>query len=123
MNDSNSSTSIEQLIEELDAGAFGKRLALALSDTALGVVATGDKRKAGTVTVTFKIAQVGETNQVNIDHTLEYKKPTHRGSSSEVHTTSTAMYVGTRGKLTILPNDTKPMFNQNGQPVMPGAED
>lgn len=110
--DPNLLTNIDQLMEELDAGSFGKRLALALSDTALGVVATGDRKKRGKVTVTFDIAQVGESNQVQIDHTLEYKKPTHRGSSSEVHTTSTALYVGTRGKLTILQNETRPLFDR-----------
>lgn len=112
MNDSQQRTSIEQLIEELDAGSLGKRLAVALSDAALGVVATGDKRKKGKVTLTFDIAQIGESSQVQIDHTLEYRKPTHRGSASEVHTTSTVMYVGTRGRLTILANETQPMFTE-----------
>lgn len=110
MNDNKQHTSIEQLFEELDAGVFGDRLALALADTALGVVATGDKKKRGKVTITFDIGQVGETNQVQIDHTIEYKKPTHRGSQSEVHGTATVMYVGARGKLTILNNSTQPLF-------------
>lgn len=106
-------TPIDQLIEELDGGTFGKRLATALADSALGVVATSDRKKKGKVTVTFDISQVGESNQVHIDHTIEYRKPTHRGSQSEVHTTATAMYVGTRGALTILPNDTRDMFKKD----------
>ena len=121
MSDSQQTTQIEQLIEELDAGSLGKRLAVALADAALGVVATGDKRKKGKVTLTFDIAQIGESSQVQIDHTLEFRKPTHRGSASEVHTTSTVMYVGTRGKLTLMANDTRPMFTPAGERV--GAED
>mgnify|MGYP006954731270 CR=1 FL=1 len=112
MNDPNMITGIDQLFEELDGGAFGRRLALALSDAALGVVATGDRKKKGKVTITFDIGQVGESNQVQIDHTIEFKQPTHRGSKSETHTTSTALYVGTRGKLTIMQNDTRDMFNR-----------
>lgn len=109
MNDG-TTTGIDQLMEELDAGIFGKRIATAVADASLGVVATGDRKKRGKVTVTFDITQVGESNQVQIDHTIEFQKPTHRGWQAERHTTSTAMYVGTRGKLTILPNNTKDMF-------------
>lgn len=102
-------TNTEQLFEELDAGTFGKRLGVAISDTALGVITTGKK---GKVAVTFNIKQVGESNQVNVDHTVEFVRPTHRGSQSEINTTSTALYVGARGKLTVLPNDTRDMFTK-----------
>lgn len=100
-------TTIEEIFDDLDAGLFGKRLAAAIRDAALGTVATGDKKKRGKVTVVFEIGQVGESNQVQVDHTIEYRKPTHRGSVSEVHTTSTALYVGTMGNLTVLPNSNR----------------
>lgn len=108
-------TNFDQLFSELDAGSFAKRIAIALSDTALGVVATGDKRKKGKVILTFDITRVGESGQVEIDHTLEYKKPTLRGTASETHTTSTPMYVGTRGKLTALPQTPDLFTNTNSQ--------
>jgi hypothetical protein len=103
---------IEEIMDQLDAGTLGKRLAKALEDTALGVVATGDRKKAGKVTLEFDIKQIGESNQVMIDHTISFKKPTHRGSVAEVHTTSTTLFVGTRGKLTILNNETREMFQR-----------
>ena len=112
MNEEQKTATIDQLMNELDAGTLGRRIAQALAESALGVVATGDKKKRGKVTVTFDIGQIGESNQVHIDHTVEYKKPTHRGSVSEVNTTSSVMYVGMYGKLTVLNNDTKPLFNQ-----------
>lgn len=112
MNETPKIATIDQLMGELDAGLLGKRIATALAESALGVVATGDKKKRGKVTVTFDIGQVGESNQVQIDHTVEFKKPTHRGSASEVNTTSSVMYVGMYGKLTLLNNETKPMFER-----------
>lgn len=108
-------TPIDELFEELDGGTFGKRLATAMADSALGVVATGDRKKKGKVTVTFDISQIGESNQVQIDHTIEFRKPTHRGSQSEVHTTASVMYVGTRGALTVLANDNRDMFKKEAE--------
>lgn len=103
-------TDIHQLFDELDAGALGKRVMEAIRQTSLGIVAVNDKKKRGKVVLTFDIGQIGESNQVHIDHTLEFKKPTHRGSASEVHTTSSAMYVDLQGNLTVLNNATRPMF-------------
>lgn len=100
-------TNFAELLGELDAGTLQKRIEMALSDTALGVVTTG---KTGKVTLTFTMKQVGESNQVNIDHKVDFSQPTHRGNRSEDHTTSSALYVGGRGALTILPNSNKELF-------------
>ena len=100
---SNKGTDIYQFLDEADAGNFKERISAALSCTSLGVVSTGDKRKKGKVIVTLEFSQVGESNQVHIDHTVEFKQPTQRGCVSEVHTTSTPMYVNSFGRLSVLP--------------------
>ena len=108
----NRGTDFFQFFDEADAGNFQKRVAKGISDTSLGVVSTGDKRKKGRVVVTLDFSQVGESNQVQIDHTVEFKQPTQRGSVSEVHTTSTLMYVNSFGRLSVLPK-TSDLFAQN----------
>lgn len=111
-------TDLEQLFQELDGGAFGQRVGLALSDTALGVVSTG---KVGEVTIKFKVKPIGQSTQVQIDHVVSYSQPTDRGKRGEEHGTSTAMYVGPRGKLTILNNETGNLFDKNKEADTTGA--
>lgn len=110
-------TPIDTLMEELDGGALGQRLALALADVARGVVNVDDKKKKGKVTLTFDIHRVGGDNgQVQIDHTLSFREPTHRGRKVEEITTSSVMFVGPRGTLTLLPNTNRDMFEANEEP-------
>lgn len=97
------------LIEELDAGVFSQKLARALADVALGVVTTGKK---GRVTIQFDMDQIADSTQVSIDHKLTYAKPTENGKTGEENTTSTPVYVGSGGMLTILPNTNRDMFNE-----------
>lgn len=93
-------TNIEQLTEELDGGAFMARVGRALSEAAAGCV---NHRQKGEVTVTFKIKPIGDSRQVEIDHTVTFVEPTPRGKRTETHTTSTPMYVTSKGKLTLFP--------------------
>ena len=95
-------------LEELDGGNFLPRLGKALQDAGIGTIAVA--KKNGKVSVDFDLKQIGETNQVNIDHTISFVIPTQRGKRTEEHTTSTAMYVSNRGAMTILPNDTRALF-------------
>jgi hypothetical protein len=101
-------TDIEQLIQELDGGAFFARLGRALSQSAAGSV---NHRSKSEVTVKFTMKPIGDARQVEIDHTITYVEPTPRGKVTETHTTSTPMYVTTKGKLTLFPEQpTKDMF-------------
>lgn len=114
MNSNLQYSSIDQLMEELDAGNLGPRIALALADAALGVAACDDKKKKGKVTIEFSIYRVGgDQGQVQIDHTVKAATPTQRGKRVEESTTSSVMYVGVRGKLTALPNTNRDMFTKN----------
>lgn len=100
MNDKQ--TSIGELMDSFDGGALGERIAKALAETARGVVLS-EKKAKGSVTVTFDVVQIGDTQQVHIDHTVAFKRPTPRGSCTETHKTGTPMYVTSRGVLTLLP--------------------
>lgn len=95
------------LLQELDAGVFAQKLARALADVALGVVTTGKK---GRVTIQFAVDPIGTSTQVNVGHKLVYIKPTGNGRVIEENATSTAVYVGAGGKLTILPDTQTDMF-------------
>jgi len=104
-------TSIDVLMEELDGGTLGPRIAAALAETALGVAACNTKSKKGKVTLEFTIVPVGgDQTQVQIDHTVKFSSPTQRGKKQEDISTSSVMYVSNRGALTVLPNTNKDLF-------------
>ncbi|MEN9755862.1 MAG: hypothetical protein RL755_49 [Pseudomonadota bacterium] len=102
---------LDDVIGEFDAGIFSAKVLAAMSQVALGAVECGKK---GKVTIEFvfdaKLASTG----VNIQHTLKYAKPTNNGDSSEKSTTSTYMYVGKRGVLTISPEQQDDVFSKDG---------
>lgn len=102
--------SFAEMLTELDGGVFEQKVARALQDVATGVVAHGDKGKSGKVIVTFDMKRIGETNQVDVQHKVEYLQPTRRGKRSEQDATSTPMHVGRGGKLTLMP-DTQTRFD------------
>ncbi|MCH4563376.1 hypothetical protein MKP05_09565 [Halomonas sp. EGI 63088] len=113
MSDQPTSTDINALLDDLDAGVFREKLARALSDAAAGVVATG---KAGDVTVKFSLKQIADSSQVDCAHRLSYTVPTAKGKRSEENTTKTPLYVGRGGKLTLFPeNQHKFEFDAQAQ--------
>ncbi len=102
MHDPNQVTDVATLMEALDGGALGQRLARAVAETARGVIHS-EKKSKGKVTLELEITQIGESQQVEINHTVTFKRPTPRGTASETHKTSTPMYVTAKGVLTLLP--------------------
>ena len=99
-------TNIPDFIGELDAGIFESKLAAALSEVALGVLAND---KTGEVTVKFSLKRMDSDNsQVQIQHKLSYTKQTKRGKSSEEDTTATPMYVHKGGMLSVTPEKLDP---------------
>jgi len=105
-------TNLIDLLDELNAGVFRQQLEKAISDVALGVVTHGDKGKKGSVTVTFDMSRIGESNQVNLTHKLEYRAPTARGKRTEDVTAQTPLHVGRNGRLSMMPDN---------QPDLPGV--
>lgn len=97
-------TNIDDFINDLDGGVFAEKLGRALSAVASGTTTNGNGKKKGKVVIELEITQIGEASQVQIAHTLKYIQPTLRGKASEEDTTTTPMYVGKGGKLTLAPD-------------------
>ena len=124
MNGNTQHTPIDQLMEELDASNLGARLALALADGALAVSAVNEKKKRAKIVVEFDIGLIGGTgDQVQIDHTIKTRMPTHRGRKTEEHTTSSVMYVSGRGALTVMANTNRTLQFTSDQRTTTGADD
>lgn len=106
-------TDVNALLDDLDAGVFREKLGRALSDAAAGVIQTG---KAGKVTITLDLKQIAESSQVDCSHKLSYTVPTAKGKRSEENTTKTPLYVGRGGKLTLFP-ENQGKFDFTDQPT------
>lgn len=104
-------TNVDDFIEELGAGTFKEKLAHVLSEAALGTIMHEAASKKGKVTIEIKFARVGNNDQVIVAHKLIHSIPTHNGKRSEENETSTPMFVGKGGVLTINP----PIEEERGQ--------
>jgi hypothetical protein len=123
MPNPSTSTDINALLDDLDAGVFREKVARALSDVALGVVQNG---KAGDVTIKLSMKQIADSHQVHCDHKVTFTQPTAKGKKSEENTTSTPLHVGRGGRLSLFPEEQgKFAFDGQGQPAQeektPGA--
>lgn len=88
-------------LSQLNAGVTLERLEVAMKEVAIGVA---NAEKNGDVTLKLKITpQKGTNGQVNIDAVVIYKKPTHKGSTSEERIDTTPMFVSKHG-LSALPD-------------------
>jgi len=103
------STNVNEFLCDLDGGVFESKLSRALSDVAAGVL---DHGKAGKVTVTLSLKQIGQSQQVMINHKLAYTRPTNCGDIGENNETQTPMYVGEKGALTIFMENQGQMFEK-----------
>lgn len=95
-------TDIQDLIADLDAGILSQKIGRALSDAATGVVNTG---KTGKVTITFDMKQIGDSHQIAMSNKLSFTVPTRKGKYQEETTSQTPLHVGRGGKLTIFPEE------------------
>lgn len=102
MESVSSMTNVRDLIGELNGGSFEEKLALVLSEVALGTVVHGGKKK-GKLTIEFTFHKIGDNDQLVLSHKLSKVTPTKRGDKSEVDTTETPFYVGKGGVMTINP--------------------
>ena len=100
MSDQSTSTDINALLDDLDAGVFREKIARAVSDVAHGVV---NHSKAGEVTIKLSLKQIADSRQVHCDHKVTFVQPTAKGKKSEENTTSTPLHVGRGGKLSLFP--------------------
>tara|TARA_R100001143_G_scaffold62506_1_gene65980 strand:- start:1921 stop:2271 length:351 start_codon:yes stop_codon:yes gene_type:complete len=107
MSQKGTHTDPAEFIGDLDAGVFAEKLGRALSDVALGTV---ENSKDGSVTVTFKVKRIAESNQVDVSHKIHSKSATLRGFAQEEDTTRTPMHVGRGGRMTLSPENQGDFF-------------
>ncbi|MBU1282853.1 MAG: hypothetical protein KJ989_15390 [Gammaproteobacteria bacterium] len=108
-------TDTTEFLGSLNAGVFAQQVGRALSDVAAGVV---DHGKKGKVVLTFELSQIGESNQVKINHKLDFAQPTKRGTKREDTALDTPMYVTANG-IELFQNDpTAQLFSKQDTPVI-----
>ena len=111
-------TDSNEFLNSLNAGVFAQQLGRALSDVGAGVV---DHGKKGKVTITLELSRIGESNQVKVNHKLDYTVPTKRGTKREDTTLDTPMYVTENGIELFQTDPTKQMFSREDAPVIARA--
>lgn len=111
-------TDANEFLNSLNAGVFAQQLGRALSDVGAGVV---DHGKKGKVTITLELSRIGESNQVKVNHKLDYTVPTKRGTKREDTTLDTPMYVTENGIELFQTNPTDQMFSRDQAPIVARA--
>ena len=102
-------TPIQEILADLNGGAFAAMLETVFADVAQSVLRTGKK---GKVNVNFDIEMVkGTSQQVTISHKIDFKEPTSTGTRGEDTTEQTTMFVSADGEISLTPkNDTMALF-------------
>lgn len=108
-------TDTSEFINSLNAGVFADQVGRALSDVAAGVI---EHSKQGQITLTFKLKQIGQSNQVAVSHTLDYVQPTKRGKKREDTTLDTPLYVTANGLELFQTDPTAQLFSREDAPVI-----
>jgi hypothetical protein len=102
---------VAELLAELGAGAFEEKLARVIGETAMAVMSNN---REGEVVLKFKMKPISNV-QAKVVHTIEFKAPTPYGVKSEKNATDTVMYVGSKGKMSIFPENQTQMFTNQGK--------
>ena len=110
-------TNVAEFVIDLDGGQFERMLAAALSQVAAGVV---DNDGKGEVAVKFGFTKVPGASQVICAHQIKFTRPTADGKASEEVTRKTSMHVGRFGRMSIVPEAQRAMFDRKGEPVTGG---
>lgn len=105
-------TDLSDILQELDAGVFLAKATKAVEEAALSTIEYGDAKKLGEVTIKFKFKRIGDSAQVHVEHCIAYKRPTRNGKATEENTTSTPLYVGRNGRLSIVPESQLDAFKE-----------
>lgn len=107
-------TDLSEFLGSLNAGVFAQQVGRALSDVGAGVI---DHGKKGKVVITLELSQIGESNQVKVNHKLDFVQPTKRGSKREDTALDTPMYVTANGIELFQTNPTGQIFKPEETPV------
>ncbi len=98
------------LMPELNGGVLNEMVSRAFAEAANGVTHCDRPKAVAEVTVKFQFRQIGSSMQVEIDHTVSKTIPHYHGKHSDQHTTTTPLFVGTGGKLSINPIKQDDLF-------------
>ena len=104
--------------QSLNAGVFAGQIGHALSDVG-AAVADPDIKGKGKVVITLELSQIGDSNQVKVDHKLVFTTPTRKGERIEKTATNTPMYVTPEGLQLFQNNPTAQLFQRQDTPVKP----
>ncbi|MCY1287525.1 hypothetical protein D9M70_365220 [compost metagenome] len=107
-------TDINDFFASLNAGVFAQQMGRALTDVGGAVTEFGKK---GKVVITLEFSQIGESNQVKVNHKLNYQVPTKRGSRSEDTALDTPLYVTPNGLELFQTDPTAQLFQSKDTPV------
>lgn len=99
-------------LQDLDGGVFLEKLSAGVAQAAQGTVHHGEKGRKGKVIIELTFDRIAESSQVQIAHKITTTIPTPKGKVSEEDTTTTPMYVGKKGALTIAPDNQMKMFEE-----------
>lgn len=91
-------TDVGAIISDLEAGQLEAQLGITLSEVAAAVTL---RAANGKVSIELEIKPIPGTRQVQVAHTLKFKRPTLTGSCSEDSTGTTVFHVGQGGQLSI----------------------
>lgn len=107
------SRNLDDVLQELDAGIFVNKVTESLKKVALGVI---NHDKKGSVIIKLELDRIGETDSVQIKHTIQYNQPTKRGKLVEDNATTTPMHVSRTGELSVNRQSQDDLFSA-GNPV------
>lgn len=102
-----------EVLGEFDGGQFMLILSRALGTVAAAVV---DNKRKGKISLEFDFAQIPNTQQVSITHSLKLSRPTADGEASEKVKRDTVMHVGKFGKLTVMPESQLELIPRHPKP-------
>lgn len=108
-------TNVSDFLGECGAGVLMEKLGYALSDAALAQVTNGARRKAK-VKLEITMQQMGDHQQVIVNHKISTDLPTKRGNKAECDETESVFFVGRGGVLTA----TQPREENDGQFTLDG---
>lgn len=105
-------TNVQAFLGDLDGGNFEHKIAAILSEVAAATVTHG---RQGEIHLAFKMKQIGTQHQVQIDHSIKYKKATLHGARQEEASFITPMHVGDGGSLSFFPEKQGQLFNHTSK--------
>ena len=111
--DKKDSFSVGSFISDLDGGTLEQKIDYALRHVAKSVRAHESNKVKGEVTLKFSMQRIGEGKQLMVEHRIDSKWPTARGTKKEDDTTATPMYVNDHGALTVMPDNQLDLYGTN----------